>query len=52
MSEGNDERPLQVRIPLELRQRFKIVCTQQERSMSDVLREFIEWYTAKKEEAA
>lgn len=49
MTEGIDERPLQVRIPLALRTRFKVVCTEQERSMSDVLREFIEWYTERKE---
>lgn len=45
------ESPLQIRIPRSLRTRFKLVCTEQERSMSEVLREFIEWYTKRKEGA-
>jgi len=41
--------PLTVRIPPELRLRFKIVCAKQERTMNDVLSEFIAWYTQRKE---
>lgn len=41
--------PLTVRILPELRVRFKVVCAKQERSMNDVLSEFIAWYTERKE---
>jgi len=40
---------LTVRILPELRVRFKVVCAKQERSMNDVLSEFIAWYTERKE---
>jgi hypothetical protein len=48
MVEG-EKAPLQVRLEPQLRSRFKIVCARQERSMSDVLVEFIAWYTERKE---
>jgi len=41
--------PMTVRLPLEMRVRFKIVCAKQERSMNEVLSEFIAWYTERKE---
>ena len=49
MSEGEKAVPLQVRLEPQLRTSFKLVCTKQDRSMSDVLVEFISWYTQKKE---
>lgn len=48
MVEGN-EAPLQVRLDPDLRKRFKLVCAREDRTMTDVLREFISWYTKKKE---
>jgi hypothetical protein len=47
---AGEKAPLQVRLEPELRSRFKVVCAKQDRSMSDVLVEFIAWYTKKKEE--
>jgi hypothetical protein len=41
--------PVQIRVPVELRQRFKVVCASQGRSMQDVLSEFVAWYTKRKE---
>ena len=49
MDEGKTA-PLQVRLEPELRSRFKVVCARQDRSMNDVLREFISWYTKRKED--
>lgn len=50
MSESlNGEKPLQVRLGSDLRRRFKIVCTDEGKSMSDVLRNFVLWYTEKRE---
>lgn len=40
---------LTVRIVPSLRSRFKLVCVKQERTMNDVLNEFITWYTERKE---
>lgn len=42
--------PLTVRVMPSLRQRFKLVCVRQERTMNDVLVEFIAWYTERKEQ--
>lgn len=49
MEEGKKGAPLQILLDPELRSRFKVVCAKQDRSMADVTREFIAWYTAKKE---
>lgn len=42
---------VQIRVTPELRDRFKVVCAKQSRSMSSVLSEFVGWYTKKKEAA-
>ena len=43
---------LTVRLPKDLRKRFKQACVTEDRDMSVVVREFIEWWTRKREETA
>ena len=40
---------LTVRLEPQLLQRFKLVAVKKERPMSEIIREFIEWYAAKEE---
>lgn len=47
----NGNRPLQVRLDADMRRRFKTVCADQGKTMTEVLREFIEFYVRKREEA-
>jgi hypothetical protein len=50
MSEAlKESSTLTVRVDPELLVRFRVVCLRERVSMSDKIREFIEWYADKKE---
>lgn len=44
-----DERKLTVRLDADMLQRFKIVALKEHKSVSELIREFVEFYVLKKE---
>lgn len=46
-----DRSPLSVRLDPALRQRFKAQCALEGKSMQDVVAEYIEWWTQRREES-
>jgi len=50
-AEEEDRAPLSIRLEPLLRQRFKAQCALEGKSMQDVVAEFIEWWTSRREES-
>lgn len=48
----HEERTLTVRLDDELLQQFKAVALRKRRPMSEIIREFIQWYVTKEETSA
>jgi len=50
--EGEEGRvPLTTRLDRDLHHRFKLACVSEGKTMQDVVEEFIEWWTKRREES-
>jgi predicted transcriptional regulator len=51
-SVAKDDSTLTVRLDPDLLTQFKVVAAQKRRPMSEIIREFIQWYVSKEETSA